>query len=99
MKCFTWHRKASMKFFLKSLVCHFSHIVQLAHRAYIQYSLTTIGGGRKWVKKFPPMPTKRTYTTAVCTGAALIVAGGEGKGDTVLSTVEVIRESPVVHCS
>ena len=35
------------------------------------------------------MPTNR-YTTTLCTGTALIVAGGVGIGVTVLSTVEVM---------
>ena len=54
------------------------------------YSLTGKGKGRRWVKRFPPMPTKRRSTTAVCTGTTLIVAGGQGK-DGVLSTVEVMN--------
>ena len=57
------------------------------------FSLTGEGSDRRWTKKFPPMPTKRSYcTTTVCTGAtvALIVAGGVGEGGKVLSTVEVM---------
>ena len=51
---------------------------------------TTIGGdltnklmsltkGGKWAEKFPQMPTKRYFVAAVCTGTALIVAGGWGR--------------------
>ena len=54
------------------------------------FSLAGKGRGRRWVKRFPPMPTKRRSTTAVCTGATLIVAGGQGKGG-ALSTVEVMN--------
>ena len=36
------------------------------------------------------MPTKRELTTALCTGATLIVAGGRGEGGNMLSTVEVM---------
>ena len=36
------------------------------------------------------MPTKRSLTTALCTGTALIVAGGIGE-HRVLSTVEVMH--------
>ena len=46
---------------------------------------------RKWTKKFPPMPTKRRLTTALCTGITLIVAGGRGTDDRVLSAVEVMN--------
>ena len=48
---------------------------------------------RKWVEHFPPMPTKRKLTAAVCTGKALVVAGGEeGSFTTVWSTrVEVMN--------
>jgi N-acetylneuraminic acid mutarotase len=54
------------------------------------FSLTRKGSGRRWTQQFPPMPTKRESTTSLCTGATLIVAGGEGKGSRVLSTVEVM---------
>ena len=56
------------------------------------FSLTGEGSSRKWIKKFPPMPTKRKYTTAVCTETSLIVAGGMGSGvGSVLSIVEVMN--------
>ena len=44
----------------------------------------------KWTKQFPPMPTKRWLTAAVCSGRSLVVAGGVGEGDKNLSTVEVM---------
>jgi N-acetylneuraminic acid mutarotase len=52
------------------------------------FSLTGKGSGRRWTQQFPPMPTKRRSTTSLCTGTALIVAGGYGGRD--LSTVEVM---------
>ena len=56
-------------------------------------SLTGEGSGRRWTEKFPPMPTKRYSVSALCTGTALIVAGGHGRGDRdeVLNTVEVLN--------
>ena len=46
----------------------------------------------KWTDKFPPMPTKRWSTAAVCSGRSLIVAGGtSGEGKKDLSTVEVMN--------
>ena len=42
--------------------------------------------GKKWTKQFPPMPTKRSYASVVCSGKSLIVAGGLGG----LSAVEVM---------
>ena len=54
------------------------------------FSLIGEDGGRRWTKKFPPMPTKRKWITVRCTGTTLIVAGGWGEGDRVLSTVEVM---------
>ena len=51
-------------------------------------SLTTEG---KWTKKFPLMPTERYFVTAVCTGTALIVAGGVGKNFKEMTTVEVLN--------
>ena len=69
----------------------------------INGQLTTVGGvksnelfslaggiSRKWIKKYPPMPTKRQWTTSLCAKAALIVAGGRGESG-VLSTVEVMN--------
>ena len=54
------------------------------------FSLTGDGSGRRWTKEFPPMPTKRSRTTSLCTGATLIVAGGSEEDSRVLSTVEVM---------
>ena len=47
---------------------------------------------KQWTTKYPPMPTKRYLTTALCTEAALIVAGGIGEpGNHLLTTVEVMH--------
>ena len=46
---------------------------------------------KTWTEELPPMPTKRSNSTAVCVGTTLIVAGGQGKGVTVMSTVEVMN--------
>ena len=46
----------------------------------------------RWMEKFPPMPTKRNQATSLCiSGMALIVAGGRGKDDVMLKTVEVLN--------
>ena len=55
------------------------------------FSLTGAGGDSRWTKKFPPMPTKRRRTSALCTDTMLIVVGGYGVGDETLSTVEVMN--------
>jgi N-acetylneuraminic acid mutarotase len=44
---------------------------------------------KKWVKQFPPMPTKRHSTATVTTKQNLIVAGGEGRS-VQTNTVEVM---------
>ena len=44
----------------------------------------------KWTKQFPPMPTKRSLTSAVCSGRSLVVAGGVGEESNRLTTVEVM---------
>ena len=61
--------------------------------AYSNELFSHTGGGsrRSWTKKFPPMPTKRCNTTALCTEIALIVVGGLGEGGGVLSVVEVMN--------
>ena len=51
------------------------------------FSLTSAG---KWVERFPPMPTKRNGTAAVCSGKSLVVAGGLGRDHKLLHTVEVM---------
>ena len=73
--------------------------------AVVQGVLTTIGGrtsdgsptncllslsGKKWSKRFPPMPTKRCGTVAVSTERSLVVAGGRGHM-LRLSTVEILN--------
>ena len=42
----------------------------------ITNQLLSLTGERKWVERFPPMPTKRSFTAAVCSGKSLVVAGG-----------------------
>ena len=53
--------------------------------------LLSLTGGRKWVEQFPPMPTKRFLTAAVCSGKSLVVAGGRGKDGCDLKMVEVME--------
>ena len=45
----------------------------------------------KWTEQFPPMPTERYLTAAVCGGKSLVVAGGQGIcSSDALNTVEVM---------
>ena len=44
----------------------------------------------KWTEHFPPMPTKRSHTTAVTTNQHLIVVGGMSGYNQLLTTVEVM---------
>ena len=53
------------------------------------FSLTGEGSGRKWTEEFPPMPTKRYGTIALCSETALIVGGGNTVSE--LQTVEVMN--------
>ena len=55
------------------------------------FSLTGEGSGRRWTKEFPPMPTKRYGSTALCIGTVLIVAGGESESFVKQQTVEVMN--------
>jgi N-acetylneuraminic acid mutarotase len=54
-------------------------------------SLTGEGSSRRWSEKFPPMPTKRCGASALCTGTALIVAGGANINHQTIKTVEVLN--------
>ena len=55
-------------------------------------SLTGEGSGRMWTEVFPAMPTKRYGSTALCTGTALIVAGGsQSLFPKHIKTVEVMN--------
>ena len=51
--------------------------------------LLSLTGERKWVEQFPPMPTKRYSTAAVCSGKSLVVVGGYGE-ENWTNTVEVM---------
>ena len=55
------------------------------------FSLTGKGSGRRWIEEFPPMPTKRHGSIALCTGTTLIVAGGWDKDWSRLRAVEVLN--------
>ena len=55
------------------------------------FSLTGEGSGRRWTEEFPPMPTHRSGSTALCTGTALIIAGGRRGDWSKLQTVEVMN--------
>ena len=52
--------------------------------------LLSLTGAGKWVERFPPMPTKRYGTAAVCSGKSLVVAGGGGGDSKPLHIVEVM---------
>ena len=57
-------------------------------------SFTAIANGKwEWVMHFPPMPTKREFTAVVCSGKALVVAGGKGEKNIKLATVEIMDTS------
>ena len=57
--------------------------------------LFSLAGEGKWVERFPPMPTNRYGTAAVCSGKSLVVAGGGGGDYKPLHTVEVMdTETP-----
>ena len=55
------------------------------------FSLTGEGSGRRWTEEFPPMPTSRHRSTALCIGTTLIVAGGRTWKYSELKTFEVMN--------
>ena len=58
---------------------------------HVTNQLFSLTGERKWVERFPPMPTKRYGTAAVSSGKSLVVAGGGDTKDRPLDTVEVMN--------
>ena len=54
------------------------------------FSLTGEGRNMAWSQEFPPMPTRRCWSTALCTGKILIVAGGKWRRE-ILRVVEVMN--------
>ena len=89
-----------------------------SHSVIINNFLTLIGGrmsdthtttnqlfsltGGRWTEKFPPMPTKRSGTTALCIETALIVAGGKSdklSGIYELQTVDQVMSTETVQWS
>ena len=55
------------------------------------FSLTGEGSDKGWTVEFPPMPTNRWGSIALCTETALIVAGGRDKERSTLQTTEVLN--------
>ena len=47
-------------------------------------------GKQYWNDDYPRMPTKRKSVAAICTQSVLVVAGGEGEGEYILTKVEVM---------
>ena len=62
-------------------------------------SLVGQGEDRKWLKIYPPMPTKRFRTTAVCSETSLVVAGGAMSIFSSLTTVEVMNMETLQWCT
>ena len=54
------------------------------------FTLKENGKTSTWTEEFPPMPTKRRWTAALCTKTVLIVVGGAQTGK-ILKTVEVMN--------
>ena len=65
-------------------------LTAIGYKSTATNQLFILNGKGKWVEHFPPMPTKRYDTAAVCRGKFLVVAGGDGE-DTLLHTVEVME--------
>lgn len=54
--------------------------------------LSLTGSGNKtWSKTFPPMPTKRYWAIAVCSGKSLIVAGGTTSTSSNLDNLAIVE--------
>ena len=76
-----------------------SGLVTAVGGKYYTYTNTLLsfkkGWRKRWVEHFRPMPTKRAFTAVVCSGKALVVAGGMAKeegGEFVkLTVVEVMN--------
>ena len=76
---------------LLTLIGGYSICVHKIRASNRLFSLTGEGSGRRWTEEFPPMPTKRWGSVALCTGTALIIAGGKIKDDSPLRTVEIMN--------
>ena len=70
-------------------------LTAIGDKTPLSNQLCTLQGRRhcqQWVTVYPPMPTRRYLTTALCTEeTSLLVAGGVGEGNRLLTTVEVMR--------
>ena len=53
--------------------------------------LTLTQPSRKWVERLPPMPTKRRLPAVANTKSVLVVAGGRGHKNAILTSVEVMH--------
>ncbi len=63
--------------------------VQRGRHTNTLFSLVGDGSERRWEEHFPPMTTKREWTTVVCSGKHLVVMGG--RVPKPLTTVEVLN--------
>ena len=54
------------------------------------FSLTGKGTSKPWTEVYPPTPSKRQWATTLSIDTILLVAGGVGEDDVVLSIVEVL---------
>ena len=52
------------------------------------FSLTGICTSKPWTEVYPPMPSKRQWTTTLSIDTILLVAGGVEEGDVILSMIE-----------
>ena len=67
--------------------------LQVDFRTHSTNKLLSLTRRKKWVEHFPPMPTSRSCTAAVCSGKSLVVAGGKEYiygNPCMLNTVEVM---------
>ena len=77
--------------------CQFLVVTAVGGCQFVDYTNTLLSfmeedGRKKWVEHFPRMPTKRGLTGVVCSGKALVVAGGVGEDFTVLTTVSWVKK-------
>ena len=79
----TLHPECPRKEFTLTVV---SDLVTAVGGKYLSNDTNTLlsfkkGLRKRWVEHFQPMPTKRALTAVVCSGKALVVAGGVTRGE------------------
>ena len=89
-----WHLLPRCPLGHPTLVVIDGELTAIGDKDPLSNELRTLQGNRQWNTVYPPMPTRRYLTTALCTQTSLVVAGGLSH-KILLKSVEVMDKESV----